>query len=495
MTAAITAFPSLVSCRVESIMQFSWFVRRLCDLFRADIRRKRLSPCIMRSGEPLEARSMLAAGAIDTSFGSNGRSVAAFDVGGVNSDWARAMTVDASGRTVVVGFARDASGNDDFAIARFLPNGRLDTKFNRTGKVQVGFNLGGSNKDEATAVAIDSKGRIVVAGYAQTAVQNEREVAVARLLPSGRLDTSFSSDGKMTITMFVRGDNRASDIAIDKQGRIILVGQTVGFDQDKDFAVARLTSSGAMDDSFGVAGTQQIRFSRNDDWASAVTLDKQGRIVVVGTVSLGSASRDYDFAVARLLPTGWLDPAFGIDGMKTVWFDFGGNDGNVDAAADVKVDKQGRIVIAGTCNVLGSGEDFAVARLLPGGQLDTSFNFSGKTAVSFDYGGSRHDRASGLQIDSAGRIIVVGTVTRDGNGNTDLAVLRLTPDGRVDNSFGAGTGKATVAFDFGGAAPFRHADIAAGGIGLDSKGRITVAGTAKRGSDADWDFVVARLRG
>lgn len=449
----------------------------------------------IEAGELLESRAMLSAGSLDPSFANGGKTSAAFDLGGSLPDWAQAMTLDSSGRVVVVGRARHTNGNDDFAIARFRSDGRLDTTFSSDGKVTVGFDLGGGNKDEAYSVAIDSKGRIIVAGYAQTAGRGDYDFAVVRLLPDGRLDTSFDFDGKTTIPnfdLFATSDDRASDVVIDKQGRIILVGQ-VSTDGKKDFGLARLTTAGALDSSFGIAGMQWVDFrTAGDDWAAAVALDARGRIVVAGTVSYSSG--DHDFAVARLLPTGWLDTSFDFDGKQTILFDLGGK--RIDAAADVVIDRQGKIVIAGTVDRSNAGDrDMGVVRLLPDGALDESFDSDGKVLIAFDYGGNLEDRATGVRIDAKGRIVVSGTATRDGTGNTDLAVARLTANGATDFKFGGGTGKATVAFDYGGTAPFRYAELSASKVVVDKKGRIIVAGTAKHSADADWDFVVARFRG
>jgi uncharacterized delta-60 repeat protein len=440
---------------------------------------------------------MFSAGSLDSSFGSGGKSLAAFDLGGGNTDWAQAMTVDKSGRTVVVGRARHADGNDDFAIARFRADGRLDSSFSGDGKVTIRFDLGGANKDEALAVAIDSKGRIVVGGYAQTAGQGDYDFAAARLLPNGRLDKSFDKDGTMTIHGFdpsARSDDRVSDISIDKKDRIILVGQVSkpSGTKDKDFGFARLTTAGRLDTSFGSGGLHRIDFAEGaDDWAAAVAIDTGGRIVVAGTVWVGYNGR-YDFGVVRLLATGVPDSSFSWQGKRTIHFDLGGDD---DITADVALDKQGRILVAGTVDRRSDMDDrdMAVARLMADGRMDDSFGIEGKTVIPFDYGGTLEDRATGLQVDSLGRIVVAGIVTRDFSGNTDLAVARLTANGFLDTAFGSGSGRTTVAFDYGGSAPFRHAELSAG-LAIDKKGRIIVAGTTKHFADADWDFVVATFR-
>src|SRR6266542_283829 len=112
--------------------------------------------------EGLEARALLNAGGLDPTFGSFGKSVVAFDKGPGFNDQARAVAVDSFGRTIVVGFAQFGPTDHDFAVMRLNPNGSLDTTFGIGGKRTIAFDLAGGHDDRATSVAIDKVGRIVI---------------------------------------------------------------------------------------------------------------------------------------------------------------------------------------------------------------------------------------------------------------------------------------------------------------------------------------------
>src|SRR5262245_52046565 len=112
----------------------------------------------------LEERALMATGALDSTFGFGGKGIAAFDDGGQNADTAAAIAIQADGKIVVAGKAQGPNNNLDFAIARFLSTGAPDPDFGDNGKVRIPFDGGGSNDDEAFAVAIQPDGKIVVAG-------------------------------------------------------------------------------------------------------------------------------------------------------------------------------------------------------------------------------------------------------------------------------------------------------------------------------------------
>jgi uncharacterized delta-60 repeat protein len=303
---------------------------------------------------------------------------------------------------------------------RLLPGGALDASFSGDGKQTVAFNAGGGLDDRANGVALDGSGRIVLAGYAQT--EYDYEFAAARLLPNGALDTAFSRDGRQTIDLG-NGDDRASAVAIDARGRIVLAGDSGWVGTDHDFAVARLLDNGALDTTFSGDGREKIFFNVGggaDDRATAVALDARGRIVLGGYAQVGAT--DYDFAVARLLGNGAWDTAFSGDGRQTVAFNLGG--GHDDRAAAVAVDAYGRIVVGGAAQAGATDRAFAAARLRRSGALDTSFSANGKTIVDFDLGGGLDDFAAGMAIDTAGHITLAGAA-QEGATDYDFAVARL----------------------------------------------------------------------
>src|SRR6476659_154052 len=192
-------------------------------------------------------------GSLDTSFSSDGKQTT--DLGGF--DQANGVALQADGKIVVVGF----TGGGDFALARYNSNGSLDTSFSGDGMQTTDF---GGN-DQAKAVAVQGDGKIVVAGNGGPGG------AVARYNPNGSLDTSFSGDGKQT-TNFLS----ASGIALQGDGKIAVVGSS-----GNDFGLARYNANGSLDTSFSGDGKQTTDFG-GAERATGVALQGDGKIDALG---------------------------------------------------------------------------------------------------------------------------------------------------------------------------------------------------------------------
>jgi uncharacterized delta-60 repeat protein len=288
-------------------------------------------------------------------------------------------------------------------------------------------------------------------------------VPVAQAAP-GDLDPGFGGDGKVHVD--VGFEDVATDMVVDEHGRVVLVGY--GYNPGRrslDYSVVRLNTDGALDTTFSGDGKVWIDAGYDAwDYANAVALDGEGRILV-GTTTI---SQGHIFGAARLNTDGSLDTGFYGDG--TTQFIFGFN----SVATDIAVDSAGRIVLSGPTHN-GGDYDFGVARLMPNGLFDETFDGDGKAILNFGF----QDYSTAMLVDSTGRIIVVGTITNAGN--SDFGVARLNGDGSPDTSFDL-DGKTLVDFS-----PTDDGE----GIALDSQGRIVIAGVADNG--AGNDFAVARL--
>jgi uncharacterized delta-60 repeat protein len=189
---------------------------------------------------------------------------------------------------------------------------------------------------------------------------------------------------------------------------------------NEDVAVARLNPDGKLDDTFNGDGTKRFGYGAADE-ANAVLVQPDGRIVVVGN---GTADRDV--AVTQLNPDGSFDTSF--DGDGTFVADFGGN----EMGSGVVLQPNGKLVVVGRTG----GGDFAALRLQPGGALDTTFSFDGKTTL--DFRGS--DRGNDVALQPDGKIVLAG----DTSLNNDVAVARLEGDppagGGGDDGGGPGGG-------------------------------------------------------
>jgi uncharacterized delta-60 repeat protein len=272
-------------------------------------------------------------------------------------------------------------------IARYNPNGTLDTTFSGDGKQRTDF---GSGADEATGVAVQGDGKIVVVGGGGVDGEGFLDFAVARYNPNGSLDTSFSGDGKQRTDL--GGDDEASGVALQPNGKIVAVGTGGGGPENPPaFALARYNPNGSLDTTFSGDGKQTTDFGYT---ANGVALQANGKIVAVGHARPG------DFGLARYNPNGSLDTTFSGDGLQTTDFGFGAD----DEATGVALQGDGKIVAAGYASGGATGGDFALARYNPNGTLDSSFSGDGRRRT--DFGGN--DRANGVALQANGRIVLAG---------------------------------------------------------------------------------------
>jgi uncharacterized delta-60 repeat protein len=234
-----------------------------------------------------------ATGQLDGTFGSGGK---------VILDWAddtlRGIALQNDGRIVAAGTTSAGLSYEDIAVVRFNANGSLDGSFDGDGIRLVDF---GSSRDYGRAVALQSDGKIVVAGYSFYGF-TQRSLALVRFDGDGSLDRTFDGDG-IVLRQYANVTPRAEDLAIQSNGRIVVAGifqnDSDPWHLHNDFGVARFESNGAVDGSFGTAGVTMTDFGRwTADEARGIALAPNGAIVVAGHIGeLGSGGQD--FAVAR----------------------------------------------------------------------------------------------------------------------------------------------------------------------------------------------------
>lgn len=344
-------------------------------------------------------------GSLDTTFGGTGRVTTAISTApDFAHDFGNAMAIQSDGRIVVAGMTYNGA-NYDFAVVRYLADGSLDTSFGGTGKVTTGF---GGTHDAAHGVAIQSDGKIVVAGYATTG--GSLDIAVVRFLPDGRLDASFGGTGKVTTDL--GGNDSARSVAVRADGRIVVAGATFNLAGSR-IAVVRYEAGGGLDASFGGTGKVVADvFSGNIESAASVALLRDGKILVAGGVAAGNIGND--FALVRFREDGSLDPSFGAAGSVSTGF----GPGSEDYLGSMVVQPDGKIVAAGISRT-GLSSFFALARFEADGALDATFGTAGKVTTPM---GSPDDEELGVALQKDGKIVVAG-VTASAE-NDDFVVLR-----------------------------------------------------------------------
>ncbi len=227
---------------------------------------------------------------LDPTFGTDGLVSTDFASG---DDWVRSLAIDSQGRLVVAGTCENGGSGSDFALARYTVDGELDTNFGSNGVVSTDF---ASGNDYGNSLAIDSQGRLVVAGRCENG--SGSDFALARYTVDGELDTNFGSNGVVS-TDFASGNDYGNSLAIDSQGRLVVAGDCEN-GSGLDFALARYTDSGELDTSFGTDGLIITDFGSSNGTGSSLAIDSQGRLVVAGDCRNGSG---YDFALARYIET------------------------------------------------------------------------------------------------------------------------------------------------------------------------------------------------
>jgi uncharacterized delta-60 repeat protein len=349
-------------------------------------------------------------GSLDTSFGGDGKVTTGFSTD--SNDYANGVALQDDGKIIAVGYT-DPGANKEFALARYHGDGSPDASFGVAGKITLDFS---GRDDVANAVAVQSGGNVIAAGYSFNGADND--FALARFDSFGNLDAgSFGTNGKV-VTDFAGANDAATTIAIQLGVHIVIAGNTQdGADAStSDFAMVRYGIDGTVDAAFGVAGTVVTDFGDGGDVANALVVatsefDQFATIVLAGYAHSGTQT---DFGVARYLQNGSLDSSFGTNGLATI--EFAGKDDQAFALARTP---DGSLVVAGFADT-GANQDFAIARLAVSGQVDGNFGSVGRVTEDFSGG---DDQARAMAIQEDGKIVVSGwavTVNAD-----DFALLRI----------------------------------------------------------------------
>jgi uncharacterized delta-60 repeat protein len=344
--------------------------------------------------------------------------------------------------------------------------------FGTGGALRTNF---GGTYDWAYATAIQPDGRILAAGVSNA--RGTHDFALARYTSTQDLDPAFGNGG-FVLTDFGKSYDWAYALALQPDGKILVAGVS-NASGSKDFAMARYHPNGTLDLNFGDRGlvTERMR-SLTADIIRDIAVQGDGRIVAGGVsyedvVTLGPNA---DFLVARYLPDGSHDLSFGIGGLMAT--DFG--NGSYDEPYAVALQRDGKVVLGGYTNdgdgpgVLFGADQLALARYGSNGLLDPSFGKEGR--VVFD-GGSLDERILALAVAPDGGLLAGGYV--NGEKRSDLLLARLRPDGTMVTGFGT-TGKGFSINDLG-----THSERVASLV-LQPDGKVVAGGQTAVAHNADF---------
>ena len=402
--------------------------------------------------------AMATDGDLDTLFGVNG--FITTDVGEFDS--IRDLAVQSDGKIVAIGvsyiyYDQPEKQVNDFIVARYQPNGALDSCFGINGGVNFQDLLGST--DIVGEVKIQPDGKILVAGYTQPNNNyHNYDIALVRFLANGQLDSSFGNNGVVVHDIIYPegygNSSKLESMVIDIQGRIVVAGQT--FYGPGNFLIARFLPNGSIDTSFGSNGFSNIMLAGHfKSMAVSLVADSLGGYVMGGKSHNGSYSsgpNNNDGILLRVDGNGNLDPSFGTNGFVSI-----DKAGLEDAVTSLVVQPDGKLVAAvasGTsypdfifAQIANYGSsyfpastpyftgNFTLMRFMPNGAPDASFGNQGMVETKIG------DNSIGVKLlqQQDGKLMLAGATFDDVLGipyDSSIAVARYLADGALDTSFG-----------------------------------------------------------
>ncbi|HEU4688354.1 MAG TPA: Calx-beta domain-containing protein, partial [Vicinamibacterales bacterium] len=386
---------------------------------------------------------------LDTTFDTDGKVTTNF--GGNDTG----MAIQSDGKIVMVG-----GSVSDFVMARYNTNGSLDTSFGTNGLVTHNM-LTGTAEEIARAVAIQSDGKIIVAGHTGQfgrpgrPAGNRFDHAVVRYNANGSVDTTFGAGGVASALI-----GRIFAMVLQPDGGIIVVGDAP---QPEDMMVARYNPNGNLDLTFGEGGFRLFDFDLTAELAESVAVQSNGSIVLSGPhTKVGETVREQHTAVIRLDAGGDPDDTFGTDGAVIL--------DNSRVSDGVAIQSDGRIILVGdTDGASANAPRFATMRLNTNGTPDDSFGTGGIAVTDIT---TRGDTARSVALQADGKIVVAGSSNNQVNPN--FAAVRYNTNGTPDASFATAS---ILSVDF-----FGFTDSAEN-VAIQGDGKIVLGGLARNAVD------------
>jgi uncharacterized delta-60 repeat protein len=446
-------------------------------------------------------------GSLDNSFGSSGIKIINIESSqaGVTGEL-KNIVLQPDGKILLVG--KGAISFLNFLI-RLNPNGSFDNTFDGDGRLHLP-SINSNAIGDLNDVIVQPNGKIVAVGKGGAT----NDMCIIRVNNDGTLDLGFDGDGLKLVNN--GGNETATSVALQADNKIVVVGSN-----NSDILTCRLTTSGVLDTSFDTDGIQTTNI-RTNDYAYAIIIQPDGKILVGGETS--NTSTDRDFCFVRYNTNGSLDLSFTSLGYSIH------NINGIDSFEDMILQADGKIIAVGHSTISGSNiTDFSLMRLNMGTSVsfDASFDLDGKVLTAFNtndsYGssvamqadgkilvagsnstnlllaryhaattfnenngkvyaniGTSEDIANALTIRPNGKILT-GGYTQNG-AHKDFALAQFNSDGSLDYTFG---NNAKIISSF-----LANTDETIRALAIQSDGKILAAGTIGTGTAAN--FIVAR---
>ena len=393
----------------------------------------------------------LAITGLDSSFGNAG--VASVPMAAADGDRLLGITAGRDGKVYAVGYVATA-GDQAMAVARITGDGSLDTTFSDDGYATVNVAAGGKAGETSRGVAVQSSGKVVVAGpfehdpAAEGDGARDTDIAITRFDASGRLDATFGAGGttkvdlgaglvlppaagSTTTTNSVVGDTMWG-LTVLPDDRLVAVGASpakgVGR-TDLDFAFMMFTADGALDTTFATGGVLTVDVAGGNDSPRQAVVQPDGKIVLSGYTRTTATPPVVHPVLVRVSPSGVLDPSFGTAGIA-------GEKILAAVTEAYEVGMQGDdFIITGYGRATEAEKvDLISARFTETGALDRTYGTDGLVRIDI---AAEDDRGRDLVVLPDGRVLIAGSGKPDA-ANINAMLVLLEKDGTLDTRFGRG---------------------------------------------------------
>ena len=380
---------------------------------------------------------------LDTGFGTNGT------IGATRAGFARettkAVARQSDGKLVIAGDCYEDGGDRTparFCVRRLLASGGIDSGFggDGTGVIRIGF-FSPNSGESATAVAVQSDGKIVVGGACNsdaTGANVRGRFCVTRLLPNGGVDSaSFGVLGQWSAQLMPNSGGSGSDsdeslstLLLQPDGKIVVVGRctVISATADQNFICHhRLGTNGQVD-----SGYVPVVIPDQSSASKPAVLQTDGKIVLGGQCR-NPVSMLLQGCVTRLTASGALDSqTFGNNGqsdhVEALGIEFFTN--------TLAIQGGGELVLVGSCSTTSGNRifRFCVRRWRANGSVDAAFS----AASSAVPGTTTQAFPTSMAVQGDGKIIVAGTCVPS-NLTITICLSRFNADGSRDAVFGPDT--------------------------------------------------------
>jgi uncharacterized delta-60 repeat protein len=317
-----------------------------------------------------------------------------FNPGMGASDTVFAVAVQADGKVLLGGEFFFYEGILCNHIARLNSDGTLDADFTNTG-----------TDDRVNTVAVQADGKVLIGGYF-TSYNGSWCNFLARFNSDRSLDTTFNPSTGTNTSVFA--------VAVQKDGKVLLVGDFTSYNGMGRKRIVRLNSDGSLDHSFdpGIGASDAV---------NTVAIQTDGKVLIGGRSDI--YNNTIRSRIVRLNTAGSLDATF--------------NPGRINASVSaVAVQADGKVLLGGLFTIIEGGSSFN--SITASGRI-ARLNSDGSGDMSFNPGTGANNWVGSVVVQTDGKVLIGGAFTSY-NSTTRNRIARLNSDGSLDTSFNPGTG-------------------------------------------------------